>query len=56
MDADHVEEQAAFQAAMRAEKDGRIVGRKRMGAKREGLSTCLIRSKKMGRQKFNRCE
>ena len=46
MDADHVEEQAAFQAAMRAEKDGRIVGRQRMGVEREGLPTYFIRSKK----------
>jgi hypothetical protein len=47
MDADHVEEQASFQAAMRAEKDGRIVGRQRMGVEREGLPTYFIRSKKM---------
>jgi len=42
-----MEEQAAFQATVRAGKDGRIVGRCQMGLEWEGLPTCFIRSKKM---------
>jgi hypothetical protein len=47
MDVYHMVEQAAFQGAVRAEKEVRIIGRRRMGDEWGVLPTCFICSKTM---------
>jgi hypothetical protein len=55
MDVDHMVEQAAFQEAMRAEKEVPMIGRRRMEDERGVLPTCFICSKTVSREKFRSC-